>query len=238
MTDRHVERPRWAPRVPRYKIAQLYHSDARGIQDEDLVDEVGYALLARIEACLVVTEAHRGRVQCPRCRAIIHREVGRRKPASDEMLKCAGCGWQLPWSEYHKSYRKKHLGSAGLKTYFKDFAAQFPKARGYREKLVLIDTLLHRYHWELEGEPGGPGAVNLIGGTRNEVIAFLNELTYGERSTPGLKDTWRRWRKTLRYAGWTEENLDRLSRRYQWESLHKFEGGGSPNVSGPGKAVR
>ena len=45
-------RPVWAPRVPRFKIAQLYHTDARGLQDEDLADEVGVALLVRIESCL------------------------------------------------------------------------------------------------------------------------------------------------------------------------------------------
>jgi len=36
--------PRWAPRLPPGKIQRLYELDALGIQDDYLVDEVGYAL--------------------------------------------------------------------------------------------------------------------------------------------------------------------------------------------------
>ena len=39
--------PEWSPRVPRYKIRRLYQSDTQGIQDNDLADQVGFALLAR-----------------------------------------------------------------------------------------------------------------------------------------------------------------------------------------------
>lgn len=51
------------------------------------------------------------------------------------------------------------------------------------------------YHWEVKGEPGRPSAVNLIGGKIHEVVAFLNDLTYSENSTPGLRENYARWRK-------------------------------------------
>jgi len=105
--------------------------------------------------------------------------------------------------------------SAGLETFFRDFALGFPKARNYGEKMVLIDQLLHRYHWELEGEPGGPAAVNLIGGTRGEVLAFLNELTYGKGSTPGLSATRQRWLTMMNWSGWSAETADELSKQYR-----------------------
>ena len=34
--------PRWAPRVPQDKVRRLYETDARGIYDDELIDDVGY----------------------------------------------------------------------------------------------------------------------------------------------------------------------------------------------------
>jgi len=185
-----------------------------GRQDEALVDDVGYALLARIQDCLTVTEAHQGRVTCPRCRTIIQRQFGHHERQPDEIISCLECGWSITWDEFHRSYRNKHLGSAGLAIIFCEFAEHFPRAQSYQEKIVLIDRVLHRYHWELEGEPGGPSAVNLIGGTRWEVLAFLNRLTYGEQGTPGLSETKQRWLEQLHYGGWRRDTIDELSAQY------------------------
>ena len=49
--------------------------------------------------------------------------------------------------------------------------------------MVLIDTLIHRYNWELEGGLTRPGATDLIGGRQHEIIDFLNKLSYGEKSS-------------------------------------------------------
>jgi hypothetical protein len=84
--------PPWAPRVPRHEIARLYATDARGIVDEEMIDEVGYGLLARCEAILIATEAVHGRVRCPRCR-----QTFRRRRGPDEVLQCPDCGWQHTW---------------------------------------------------------------------------------------------------------------------------------------------
>jgi predicted RNA-binding Zn-ribbon protein involved in translation (DUF1610 family) len=210
--------------VTRYEIARLYRTDATGIRDEDLLNEVGYALLARIHDILVVTDAHRGRIHCPTCDTVIpRRHPSRRMDADKTLVKCGNCGWQSPWGEYYRSYSKKHLLAGGVEPFLREFASKFPSARGYGEKIVLIDTLLHRYHWELLGLGGGPGAVNLIGGTRNEVIAFLNELTYGKDSTPGLEENRTNWRKKLDWGKWKEENVDRLTPQHRWEGYDNLE---------------
>ena len=146
-------RPRWSPRVPRHKIARLYRQDAKGVRDEDLADEVGIAFLARIEDCLTITEALQGRVKCPECGSIIRRKGRfRQRTANQEILRCTECGWELPWTEYHRSCRKKNMASLGLIEIFREFSREYPKARTYREKMLTIDRLIHRYHWELEGE--------------------------------------------------------------------------------------
>jgi len=36
-------------RVPRHKIRRLYESDARGMLDEELLDDVGYGIYARCQ---------------------------------------------------------------------------------------------------------------------------------------------------------------------------------------------
>ena len=215
-------RPTWAPRVSRHKIAHLYRTDAKGIRDEDLVNDVGYAFLARIHDILKVTDAHAGRVHCPRCDAVFPRPGPElRMTRNDQIVKCPACGWQLPWGDYFRSYRKKHLLAGGMESFFREFARDFPEAGTCGERMILIDTLLHRYHWELEGEAGGPGAVGLIGGTRNEIIAFLNELTYDEKNTPGLEQNRTQWRKKLGWAGWSEENVDERTKQHRWEGFRR-----------------
>ena len=38
-------KPHWWPRVPPGKIGRLYANDARGLVDEDVIDDVGASLL-------------------------------------------------------------------------------------------------------------------------------------------------------------------------------------------------
>ena len=64
--------------------------------------------------------------------------------------------------------------------------------------MILIDTLIHRYHWELEGGLTGPGARDLIGGKPSEVIDFLNHLSYGTSSSPEILATREEWLDKVR----------------------------------------
>ena len=52
----------WSPRVGPQKILRLYQTDAQGIVDEDLIDEVGHGLLARCESIRIVSDAYKGRI--------------------------------------------------------------------------------------------------------------------------------------------------------------------------------
>src|SRR5689334_7331242 len=88
-------RLRWNPRVPRHQIRRLYENDARGILDEDLVQDVAITLYLRSQSILVVTEAHEGRATCPRCGGKTPHDWN--KAAA---ITCAGCGWQTTWGAY------------------------------------------------------------------------------------------------------------------------------------------
>ncbi len=94
-------RPQWHPRVPREKIRRLYENDARALVDETLVDDVGIGLLLRCRSILIVTAAHEGRAQCPRCTGIIPHQWNK-----DEPMICSVCGWQTTWGAYFKTYQQ------------------------------------------------------------------------------------------------------------------------------------
>ena len=187
--------PPWASPLTQREIYHLYTTEARGIIDEDLINDVGYGLLARCESILIATQAYRGRVACPRCAQTIHHNH-----APDARLVCSQCGWQKSWKAYKKTLKGKHLQAEGIETFIKEYIVQFSKTSDPRHKMRLIDRLIHRWHWEHENNLQRPGAANLIEGKANDTIDFLNELTYSESSTPGLVRMREEWRQKHRMA--------------------------------------
>jgi hypothetical protein len=181
--------PKWAPRVQRRKIRQLYETDAQGIYDLDLINEVGYALLARCESFITANRAREGELPCPQCSRSVPRE---------ETLRCS-CGWTLPWADYFKTIQHKQLsGAEPVLKQFRSFVSAFPSAPTPQARMQLIDRLIHGFHWYLKtGGPTRPVAVNLIEGRLSDVVAFLDRLTYGEKSTPGIRETYAQWDKNI-----------------------------------------
>jgi len=181
--------------VRRREIARLYEADARGIVDEDLINEVGYGLFARCKSLLSVSDAYgKGLVQCPACGTEI-----RSNRRVEETIVCTACDWSLPWREFGRSTRRKYMVNiGGTGPFLRDYVRKFPRAKTPREKLILIDQLIHRYHGELENQPANPSAHNLIGGSRQQVIDFLNGLTYGEEGTPELSASFKQWHANLK----------------------------------------
>jgi hypothetical protein len=130
---------RWAPRVSRELIRRLHETDARGIVDEELIDEVAFAFYARCQSIVTATEAYRGRAACPRCETTIphsHR--------SDEVLHCANCAWHATWREYRKSYQGKYLVTGNPGGAFTEYPRRVKAARSARERMLAIDWLLNR----------------------------------------------------------------------------------------------
>ncbi len=193
MTEVRKDRPTWAGRIPRRKIAELYKKDALGIHDEELIDDVGIGLLVRIEHIFRARDANSGLAGCPLCRCEIPHDFD---PAF--LLRCETCNWELTWAEYQKSYRGKHLIASGMTAFLKEYVEKYIIARSPQQKMILIDTLIHRYHWELEGGLTGPGARDLIAGKTNEIIDFLNHLSYGTSSSPEILSTRQEWLVKMR----------------------------------------
>jgi hypothetical protein len=205
MTINNRAEIKWAPKVSLSNIRRLYLQEARGLCDDDLIDEVGTSLYSRCESILEFTEATCGRVRCKRCAqvgiiSLIERQT--RKPG--ELVKCPACGWQVRWrvyvSEAEKTGGNLHAGNAG--NAFERFVKTYPHYQTGREKILAIDLLIHEFHWMLLKEnqdgrtsvPHKPAGLNLLQGSTNQILEFLNLLTYGENTAPELlvnREWWR-----------------------------------------------
>jgi hypothetical protein len=191
----------WAPKVSLSKIRQLYLRESQGIYEEELIDEVGLSLYLRCESILEFTEAvQNGRVACKRCagdgsQTIIQRQT--RQPA--ELLKCPVCAWQVRWRVYVKEAKSTgniHAGHA--QQAFERYVQTYPRCQNVKEKIVAIDQLIHEFHWVIleDGtlpKAAKPAGVNLLQGSSTQVLAMLNELTYGKDAPPEMLEMRELW---------------------------------------------
>jgi len=184
-----VERPKptWSPRLRKARIARLYERCGQGILAPELIDDVGFSLLARAESILRASSR-----LCPQC--------GAAPEWADGTITCPSCSWRSTHEAYRKSIKYKHLFAGGMKVLLEEFVKDFPAARDHRRRLILIDTLLHRYHWEAaDGSGGGKcGACCLIEGKLKNIMPFLDALSYGGRAPPEVEATRERWRRKYR----------------------------------------
>lgn len=93
------------------------------------------------------------------------------------------------------------------------YVATLPALRSSREKMLWIDRLIHRFHWEgIQRALGQSGAASLIEGRAHRVNAFLDELT-ARANDPALQASTRAWRADQRLRVETfERNVEARKR--------------------------
>jgi hypothetical protein len=169
---------RWAPRLRPEKLRRLYATDARGIIDEELLDEVAYALYARCDSILTVTESIWGQTKCPRCALMI-------TPTEEGQILCPECSWQASRTEYHKTWEHQQLNGTNARNVFQEFVRRLPLVKTPQEKMRLIDWLIHQCHYDMKrGTYGRTVAKNLIEGSSRAIRDLLEELAYGDQVPP------------------------------------------------------
>lgn len=189
-----AERIRWAPKVRQPKIWRLYQSDAAGIVGEELIDDVGMALYERCQSILLVSNAE---VECPRCGRVFHVGWGH---AGDDVVACsgAGCSWETTFHQYHSSCRHRDLIGTRAAADIQAFVEQYRHAASPRDNMLLIDRLIHAFHRGIKAGVGHRSvANNLIEGSHEQVVAFLDRLAYGEESSPEIRETWEEFHANL-----------------------------------------
>src|SRR5690349_14144870 len=95
----------WAPKVRPERIWQLYQREAQGFLDDDLVNEVAWALYQRCESILMVTEGRR--LPCPTCPTLIVCPTERWSRTTP--IICPACGWTATYGQYRDSWRHQDL---------------------------------------------------------------------------------------------------------------------------------
>ncbi len=189
-----VLRIQWAPKVRQAKIRRLYRIDAMGLVDDDLLAEVGFAIFQRCQSILMVTEGKR--VHCPRCQQEIVCK-GERWSRQHPIV-CPSCDWRATYGQYRDSWRKRDLKGGNAVQFFAAYVENYPKASTSQERMLLIDRLIHVFHWSVRRQRNhAPAAVQLIEGRLAEVMAFLDGLTFGDNSSVELRSTQQQWRQTL-----------------------------------------
>lgn len=212
----------WPPRVTKERLRRLYASEAAGLLDEELLDEVGITLYLRCRAILDVYSAlHRGMVRCPRCERegretmVAREQATRRNP--DPAIVCSICGWATTWNAYEATFRRRQLNPGGATEYFRAFVNAYPRCSTPRERMLAIDRLIHEFHYSLRADPSvptRPAAVNLIDGRLTDIVPFLDALTEGI-VTPEMVGTRRAWEQTMdrwasQWATWADYGWRRV----------------------------
>lgn len=172
------DRIRWSPRVHPTLIRRLYEADASGVPDLPLCDSVGIRLYLRCES---IVRVHGRQVECPACRTVF--EV----PSSpmDAAVRCPAplCAWYTTPSEYARSWSKQRIWAGKALAAFEQYYDRYSHARTYPEKILLIDRLIHSFHWDMkEGAPNRSAANNLIEGNHEQVMALLDGLSSADSS--------------------------------------------------------
>jgi hypothetical protein len=180
--SREAERIRWARRLRPPLLKRLYESDARGLRDLDLCEEIGSILLDRCETFRRVAARE---VQCPSCLTVF-------RVAQRGTTRCPGasCAWRTDFARYQESIRNHHAATGRAIDAYEAFRRGWPRARTYSEKILQIDQLIHAFHVdEKAGRPTKSIASKLLEGNKKEVVRFLDQLSAHDTDA---KEAWRR----------------------------------------------
>ena len=200
-------RIRWATRVKPALIRRLYETDSKRIVDVDLIDEVGYGLLARCESIRRVTERC-----CPECG---ERFGGINTQERNRPISCSGCDWESTWGEYHRSYKGDRVHGGRAYETFLRFLEEFPRCRTPQQKMLAIDRLIHAVHEEASKVWTTPAAVNLIQAKSGDVVELLENLAYGDQrcaERKGIRATYLQKRDESLKP--TERQVERVRQRH------------------------
>ncbi|MDR0896474.1 MAG: hypothetical protein LBN04_01320 [Oscillospiraceae bacterium] len=162
----------WSPRVPLAYLKRLYKDDAKMFFNDDLVDEVGYMLYAR---CLQGRDerllANEGKLKCHHCGKILSK-------TNSPLLQC-DCGYSYIFREYMRSFNENGMPSRSATPFFNEFVNKWPFAKEYREKMRLIDEVIHQCHLNmLSGVTRGFAGMNLFEGSKREINELILALAY------------------------------------------------------------
>ena len=169
---------RWNPKVRKEKIWELYQKESKGIVDQELIDEVGIALLLRCKSILMVCNRE---VSCPECKKRFQLKKTWHDQAKEFRCPSMGCLWKIDWEEYHNSWKHRDLMGGNAAPAFREYLHAYPRAADAKAKMVLIDKLIHSFHMHAKSQlPTKTVSCNLIEGNAKKIVEMLDRLSFSD----------------------------------------------------------
>lgn len=160
----------WPEKLDLTKLRKLYLLDAKGICNEELADDIGLTLFIRCQYGRSDNDLmKRNAIRCHHCGKIVY--------GTTDFRECS-CGYQYSYREYRRSYCRNHMPAGAAAKIFYQYEIDWPKAKSYKSKMMLIDGLLHEFHLSLiSGTVNRPVAMNFIDGSRQMIQRIITELS-------------------------------------------------------------
>ena len=100
---------KWSQRLPLNNLKQLYFSQANGLLDEELLEDVAVTLYLRCKDIIAVDRAKRGEVRCPFCYKNEMKEIYIQANRDEygrihDKIKCDECSNEFSYAEYKLCY--------------------------------------------------------------------------------------------------------------------------------------
>lgn len=166
---------KWAEKVSRYKLVKLYQDEAKGLLDEDLLNEIGYTFYTRCKQARDTRQRlDKGEIICHYC-GEVHQAM------SYTALIACPCGYYYTYREYRRSCNANNVPGGRATEIFKAFTDNWLLCKSASEKMLLIDGLVHECHVSaMTGAKGRSVCMNLMEGTLSQIKDML-ELLAGHK---------------------------------------------------------
>ena len=192
---------KWSQRLPLEKLRRLYLSEAKGMLDVELLEDVAVTLYLRCKDIIAVDRSKHGEVRCPFCYEAAMKEVYIQVNRDDygrilDTLQCVECTNTFSYAEYKRCYKRAQLNMGGAGEAFKRYISQYQKPATPQERILQIDRLIHEFHYSLKSDPNQPTrsvGPNLLGANLTVAMKFLDELSGITGDNPDMKNTAYNW---------------------------------------------
>ena len=202
---------KWSQRLPLNKLKELYLSQASGLLNEELLDDVAATLYLRCKDIIAVDEARHGKVRCPFCYANELNEVWITANHDETLLKCGEFSKEFSLDEYHRCTKREQLNMGGAGDAFKRFIKEYEQPALPEKRMLQVDRLIHEFHYSLRAKPDQPTrsvGPNLLKAKLTEVMVFLNDLSGITGESEDLKATADKW----------QEEKNKFNKMWNWET--------------------
>ena len=173
MNTEYFNKFNWSKKVSRNALLQLYQSEAKGMINNELLDEIGYTLFIRCEQARNARDLiDKNMILCLNCGLSI-------KCINKNDITICSCGYSYTYREYRRSCNSNNMPGGRAEPIFNEFMKRWPKCKDSKSKMLLIDWLIHKCHVTLmSGELGRSVCVNLIEGTKTQISELINKLAH------------------------------------------------------------